>query len=50
MTEMLGVVVPAPIQFLNWGWWIIHVVSIAVVFTIGAAVGKRCKTAKPSGQ
>ena len=40
MNGLLGVVVPEPIQFLNWGWWIIHLVGIVVVFTIGMAVGK----------
>lgn len=46
MNATLGLVVPEPIQFLNWGWWIIHVVGIIVVFLIGMACGKKCH-AKP---
>jgi hypothetical protein len=46
MTEMLAVVVPEPIQFLNWGWWIIHVVAIVVVFLVGTAAGKKCAAKK----
>ena len=40
-----GIVVPDPIQFLNWGWWIIHVVDITMVFLIGLSIGKKrvCK-------
>jgi hypothetical protein len=45
MSEILGIVVPEPIQFLNWGWWIIHVIGIAVVFVIGMTVGKKGKAA-----
>ncbi|MCE5326450.1 MAG: hypothetical protein LLG01_08545 [Planctomycetaceae bacterium] len=44
MYAILGVEVPEPIQFLNWGWWIIHVVAIIVVFLIGMAAGKsKCR-------
>lgn len=42
MNEVLGIVVPEPIQFLNWGWWLIHAVGITVVFLIGMTVGKKC--------
>ena len=42
MNELLSVIVPAPIQSLNWGWWIIHVVAIVVIFLIGVAAGKHC--------
>jgi hypothetical protein len=48
MAQLLGMSIPEPIQFLNWGWWIIHVVGISLVFTIGMAVGKKCKSDKPS--
>jgi hypothetical protein len=48
MNEMLGVSIPEPMQFLNWGWWIIHVVGITVVFLIGRAVGKKCQCGKSS--
>jgi hypothetical protein len=41
MSGLLGIVVPEPIQFLNWGWLIIHVVGIAVVFFVGMMVGKK---------
>ncbi len=47
MTDMLGVVVPQPIQFLNWGWWVIHAIGITLVFMIGMAVAKKCCKAKP---
>lgn len=42
MNATLGVSIPEPIQFLNWGWWIIHVVGITVVFMLGRACGKAC--------
>ena len=35
-------------QFLNWGWFVIHVIGITLVFLIGMAVGKK-SGAKPSG-
>jgi hypothetical protein len=47
MSGLLGMSIPEPIQFLNWGWWIIHVVGITVVFLIGMTVGKKCKTGSP---
>ena len=46
MNGLLSVVVPEPIQFLNWGWWIIHVVAIVVIFLIGVAAGKHCPMCK----
>ena len=50
MNTALSVVVPHSIQFLNWGWWIIHVIGIAAVFLIGVAVSRKCMTAKPPVQ
>lgn len=47
MSGLLGVVVPEPIQFLNWGWFVIHIIGISVVFLVGMAVGKKCKPASP---
>ncbi len=41
MNQVLGFVVPEPIQFLNWGWWVIHLIGIPVVFLIGMTVGKK---------
>ncbi len=44
MFTILGMEVPEPIEFLNWGWWIIHVVAITMVFLIGMAAGKsKCR-------
>jgi hypothetical protein len=42
MNGLLSIVVPEPIQFFNWGWWIIHVIGISTVFLVGAACGRRC--------
>lgn len=33
-------ILPEALMFLNWGWWVVHVVGIAAVFGIGFAVGK----------
>jgi hypothetical protein len=41
MNALLGFDLPEPIQFLGWGWWIIHVVATAAVFLFGMAVGKK---------
>jgi hypothetical protein len=45
MSTILGVSIPESIQFLNWGWWIIHAIAITVVFLIGMTVGKKRRTA-----
>ena len=34
--------------FLNWGWWVVHVIAILVVFGIGYKVGKS-KGSAPAG-
>ena len=34
--------IPEAIWFLHWGWWIIHLVGIPLVFTVGYMVSKRC--------
>jgi len=31
---------PEPLRFLNWGWWIVHVIAIPLVFYIGYAVAR----------
>ena len=35
---------PATFQFLNAGWWIIHVIAISVVSSIGYVIGKKRRT------
>lgn len=37
----LAVVLPEAFEFLNIGWWVLHLVAIPLVFFIGMAVGKR---------
>jgi len=37
-----GDLLPETFQFLNLGWWIVHVIGIVVVFLIGLAAGKKC--------
>ena len=48
MIEMLAMNLPEPLQFLNRGWWITHLVAIPVVFLLGMASCKKCKSNKPS--
>jgi hypothetical protein len=49
MYAILGVALPEPLQFLNWGWWVIHVIAIIVLLIIGMAIGKsKCKTPSPA--
>jgi hypothetical protein len=44
-----GQILPDALRFLNWGWWIVHVIAIVVVLLIGMAIGKK-KAAKPAQQ
>jgi len=32
---------PETFHFLHLGWWIVHVIAIAVVFYIGLSVGRK---------
>ena len=41
MMLTLASLLPEPLHFLHFGWWILHVIAITVVFLIGFAVGKR---------
>lgn len=41
MSGLLAIVLPEPIQFFNWGWWIVHAIGITAVFLIGMMVGKK---------
>ena len=25
-------ILPEPLHFLNWGWWVVHIVAVVVVF------------------
>lgn len=45
MFTMLGAeVLPEALHFLNWGWWLVHLIAIPGMFLIGMAVGKsRCR-------
>lgn len=36
-----GELLPESWQFLRWGWWVVHLVAIPLVFFIGFLVGKR---------
>lgn len=31
---------PEPFRFMKLGWWIVHIVGIALVFYLGATFGK----------
>jgi len=39
---------PETFEFLRLGWWIVHIIAIAVVFMIGWAVGKKKGAARPA--
>jgi hypothetical protein len=39
---------PETFEFLNLGWWILHLVGIPVVFLIGFLVGRRGSKATPA--
>jgi len=47
--QVFAVAVPGPLQFLNWGWWILHVIGIVVLLLIGYALGRKCAAGKPTG-
>lgn len=34
-------ILPESFQFLNLGWWAIHIIAIPLVFYIGYALGRR---------
>jgi hypothetical protein len=36
---------PEALEFLRWGWWVVHLIAIPVVFLIGLSVGKKGKGA-----
>lgn len=38
---ILSIVVPEPLQFLNYGWLIVHLIGIPAVFLIGMFVAKK---------
>jgi H+/Cl- antiporter ClcA len=38
-----GDLLPEALEFLNWGWWVVHLVGIPLVFLIGMSVGKKGK-------
>jgi hypothetical protein len=42
--------IPEAIWFLHWGWWIIHLVGIPLVFGLGYLAAKRCCAGKAAGQ
>lgn len=44
-----GEILPEALEFLNWGWWVVHVVAIVVVFLIGWGVGKKGAAPTPAG-
>ncbi len=35
---------PATFHFLNAGWWIIHVIAISAVCSVGYVIGKKRRT------
>lgn len=42
MLPMLGNgMLPEAFEFLNVGWWILHLIAIPVVFLLGFVVGKK---------
>ena len=36
-----GVGVPEGFRFLQWGWWVVHVIGIIVLLYIGFLAGKK---------
>jgi hypothetical protein len=38
--NLLLVVLPRALQFLNGGWWVVHVIGIGVVGYLGYKVGQ----------
>jgi hypothetical protein len=47
---MLAEILPEPLEFLNWGWWLLHVVAIVVVFYIGWAMAKKKMASSADGE
>jgi len=41
MFEILAVDLPRTLQFLQPGWFVLHLTAIPVVFIIGMAVGRK---------
>ena len=33
---------PESLEFLHWGWWVVHVAGLVLMFCIGCACGKKC--------
>lgn len=40
---ILAVELPEALRFLNWGWWLVHIVAIVVLLMIGCGCGRRCR-------
>jgi hypothetical protein len=34
-------ILPTPLWFLHWGWLVVHVIAIPVVYYIGYRMGQR---------
>ncbi len=43
LSNILSVGLPMTLQFLNPGWWAVHIVAICVVGFIGFEIGKSQK-------
>ena len=41
MYELLAVDLPRTMQFLQPGWFVLHLAAIPIVFIIGMAVGRK---------
>ena len=39
-TNLLLVVLPESLQFLHGGWFVVHIIAIAVVFYLGYKLGR----------
>jgi hypothetical protein len=48
--SVLAVELPGALEFLNWGWWILHVVGIVVVGWIGYTIGRKKSASPAAGQ
>jgi len=38
---LADIALPETFRFLNAGWWIIHVIAISAVCTVGYVIGKK---------
>jgi len=38
--NLLSVVLPGALQFLNGGWWVVHFIGIGVVGYLGYKIGR----------